>query len=399
MKLASRKPKGVEGAPNARRAEVALRESHERLHLALAASKMGIWTRELNGGNRLVWSPELEAIFGLDPGEFGGTEEAFLELIHADDRGAFQHAIATAIKGHTDYEVEFRILPRNRAAGWMLGRGRAYYDAEGKPFTLASVGIDISERKEAGQEILRLNAELERRVRERTMQLEIINKELEAFSYSVSHDLRAPLRSIRGFSEVLLERYADKLDERGQDFLRRACESSEHMDLLIENLLQLSRVTRAGLKRQTVNLSGHAELIGAELRKAEPQRIVDLVIAPDLRAEGDEGLLRIALDNLLRNAWKFTARKSPALIEVGYTIKPEAAFYVRDNGAGFDMAYAGKLFGVFQRLHSNSEFPGTGVGLATVQRIITRHGGRLWATAGVNQGATFYFTLPAETNF
>src|SRR5258706_218413 len=159
------------------------------------------------------------------------------------------------LSGHIDAGYEFsEVRPP----------GRAYYNTEGKPFKLASVGIDITERKEAEKEILRLNGELERRVRERTMQLEIINKELEAFSYSVSHDLRAPLRSIRGFSEVLLERYADKLDERGQEFLRRACESSEHMDLLIENLLQLSRVTRAGLKRQTVNLSGLAESICAD---------------------------------------------------------------------------------------------------------------------------------------
>src|SRR5258706_2062093 len=264
IRLAHRKQARLNPLSSPSHAEAALRESNERLQLALAASKMGIWTHELNGVNRVLWSPELEAIFGLNPGEFAGTEQAFLDLVHADDRGALQKAIATAIEGHTDYEVEFRILPRNRAMGWMLGRGRAYYNTEGKPFKLASVGIDITERKEAEKEILRLNGELERRVRERTMQLEIINKELEAFSYSVSHDLRAPLRSIRGFSEVLLERYADKLDERGQEFLRRACESSEHMDLLIENLLQLSRVTRAGLKRQTVNLSGLAESICAD---------------------------------------------------------------------------------------------------------------------------------------
>ena len=259
--------------------------------------------------------------------------------------------------------------------------------------------LALAASKEAEKEILRLNAELERRVRERTKQLEIINKELEAFCYSVSHDLRAPLRSIRGFSEVLLERYADKLDARGQEFLRRACQSSEHMDLLIEDLLKLSRVTRAELQRQPVNLSLAAEAIASELRKAEPERVVDLVIAPDLSAEGDERLLRIALDNLLRNAWKFTVRQPLARIEVGRAFEPEVAFFVRDNGAGFDMAYAGKLFGVFQRLHSDSEFAGTGVGLATVQRIINRHGGRVWAAASVNQGATFYFTLPAGAGF
>lgn len=371
-------------------------EDQGALDLALAAGKMGVWTRELNGGNRVFWSPELEAIFGLDPGEFAGTEQAFLDLVHADDRAALQGAIAKAIDSRTDYEVEFRILPRNRPVAYMLGRGRASYDAKGRPSRLTSVGIDITDTKAAGQELLRLNAQLQRKVRESALQLEIINKELESFSYSVSHDLRAPLRSIRGFSEVLLERYADKLDARGQEFLKRACESSEHMDLLIENLLQLSRVTRAALKRQPVNLSALAEAIASELRKTEPQRLADFIIAPELWAEGDEALLRIALDNLLRNAWKFAAGKSPALIELGRTPEPEAAFYVRDNGVGFDMAYAGKLFGVFQRLHSNSEFPGTGVGLATVQRIINRHGGRLWATGSVSEGATFYFRLPPE---
>jgi light-regulated signal transduction histidine kinase (bacteriophytochrome) len=226
--------------------------------------------------------------------------------------------------------------------------------------------------------------------------LEAINKELEAFSYSVSHDLRAPLRSIRGFSEVLLERYAGKLDARGREFLQRACESSKHMDRLIEDLLKLSRVGRSELQRQEVDLSSVCSSIAAELRQTEPKRSVDFVITPGLKAQADEHLLRIVLDNLLRNAWKFTEKKSRARIEFGATDETTGAFFVRDDGAGFDMAYANKLFGVFQRLHSSSEFPGTGVGLATVQRIINRHGGRAWAEGALNQGATFYFTLPSN---
>ena len=246
------------------------------------------------------------------------------------------------------------------------------------------------------EELQGVNDDLERRVKERTAQLEAINKELEAFSYSVSHDLRAPLRSIRGFSEVLLERYCKQLDPTGQEFLRRACQSSQQMETLIEDLLKLSRVSRSELQRQQVNLSGMAESIAAELKKSDPQRDVKFIIESGLEARGDERLLHVALDNLLRNAWKFTSKLPHAKIEVGSSEGPPAAFFVRDNGAGFDMTYSNRLFGVFQRLHTVSEFPGTGVGLATVQRIINRHGGRVWATAEVNRGATFYFTLPAN---
>jgi PAS domain S-box-containing protein len=269
------------------------------------------------------------------------------------------------------------------------------YDEASEVRGSLGVFLDLTERKQAEQEILRLNSDLERRVRERTAQLEAINKELEAFSYSVSHDLRAPLRSIRGFSEVLLERYAGKLDTRGQEFLRRACESSQQMDRLIEDLLKLSRVSRSELQRRIVDLSTLAESIVSDLQQANPERIVKVDIAADLKAPGDARLLRIVLENLLRNAWKFTSRQPEGRIEFGWTGE-HAAFFIRDNGAGFDMTYATKLFGVFQRLHSVTEFPGTGVGLATVQRIINRHGGRVWAQAAVGQGATFYFTLPEE---
>jgi light-regulated signal transduction histidine kinase (bacteriophytochrome) len=258
------------------------------------------------------------------------------------------------------------------------------------------ISIDVTERARAEKEIQRLNEDLERRVRERTLQLESINRELEAFSYSVSHDLRAPLRSIRGFSEVLLERYSEQLDSRGQQFLRRACESSYVMDKLIEDLLKLSRVTRSELQRRVVGLTSIAESIAAELRQTEPSREVDFIIEPDLKAEGDERLLRVVMDNLMRNAWKFSAKRAGACIEVGAATDPEAAFFVRDNGVGFDMEYAGKLFGVFQRLHSAQEFPGSGIGLATVRRIINRHGGKTWATGAVQSGATFFFTLPAN---
>jgi len=375
------------------RAEKALRESNERLRLALAASRMGTWSIELQPELRVFLSPELEAICGLAPGEFAGTREALLTLVHPDDHAVLKEAGTRAVHETGDYEIELRFLRRGRETGWLLARGRAYGETHQKPARLAGVAIDITARRLAEEEVRRLNSDLEWRVVERTAQLEAINKELEAFSYSVSHDLRAPLRSIRGFSEVLLERYAGQLDKRGQEFLLRACQSSQHMDRLIEDLLKLSRVGRSELQHHRVNLSALAEAIAAELQQNHPDRCVRFQIAGGLQATGDERLLRIMLENLLRNAWKFTARQPEPVIEFGFTQRPRAAFFVRDNGAGFDMTYAPKLFGVFQRLHSPSEFSGTGIGLATVRRIIARHGGRTWAEGAVNRGATFYFTL------
>lgn len=375
-------------------AEAALRERNEHLRLALATSRMGAWSLELDGKPRLLASPELDSIFGVESARFGGRPGAFFSVVHPEDRPAVRRAMRQALTHDGDYELEFRIQPPNRPPGWLLARGRAYQDATGKAYRVSGVAIDISAHKQAEQEVLRLNAELERRVRDRTAQLEAMNKELEAFSYSVSHDLRAPLRSIRGFSEVLLERYAEKLDARGKEFLRRACESSQHMDALIDDLLQLSRVGRTEMNHQDVDLSALAQAIAGELTRSEPHRPISFDIQPGLHAEGDERLLRIVLENLLRNAWKFTGRQSEPRIEFGRQNGPGSPFFIRDNGAGFDMAYVKRLFGVFQRLHTGAEFPGTGVGLATVQRIVNRHGGRVWAEGAVNHGACFYFSLP-----
>jgi PAS domain S-box-containing protein len=377
-------------------AEAALQEANDRLRLALAAGKMGTWTTSLTGAREVTLSPELEAILGLHSGEFARTEDALFEFVDSEDREAVRQAFSGAIENNGDFEVEFRFQPRDRPQGWLLGRGRAYYDDDGKPVRLAGVAIDISARKEVEQMIGNLNFELERRVRERTAELESINQELEAFAYSVSHDLRAPLRSIRGFSEALIERYGEKFDNLGKEFLRRICDSSGQMDRLIEDLLKLSRASLGELSRQSVDLSAVAESVVRDLREAEAGRKVEVMIEPDLRADGDERLLGVVVENLLRNAWKFTGTRLDAKMEFGFTTIPEPAFFVRDNGAGFDMAYADKLFGVFQRLHSVKEFPGTGVGLATVQRIIKRHHGRVWATGVVNGGATFYFTLPND---
>ncbi len=244
------------------------------------------------------------------------------------------------------------------------------------------------------QDLAELNEELEERVRQRTNELSALNRELEAFSYSVSHDLRSPLRSMDGFSQALLEDYGPQLDDTGRDYLQRIRNAAQRMGLLIDDLLQLSRVARADLEHTHVDLSKLSHEVVQELRQSEPDRVVDVVIAGGMTLDADPGLMHLALQNLIGNAWKFTSRKPHARIEVGSTqVDGQQAFFVRDNGAGFDMKYADKLFAPFQRLHSANEFAGTGIGLATVQRIVMRHGGRVWADAQPDAGATFYFTM------
>jgi DNA-binding response OmpR family regulator len=226
-------------------------------------------------------------------------------------------------------------------------------------------------------------------------ELERKNKELEAFSYSVSHDLRAPLRSIDGFSSALLEDHGDKLDEKGHSYLRRVRAATQRMGELIDDLLQLSKVGRADLQREQVDLSALAHMVAAELQQAAPERQVRIAIEDGIVAHADQRLLQVVLENLLGNAWKFTANIAEARIEVGMTQQEDGVqYYVRDNGAGFDMAYAEKLFTPFQRLHSEARFPGTGIGLATVHRIVERHGGRIWGEGAIDRGATFSWTCP-----
>jgi two-component system sensor histidine kinase/response regulator len=245
----------------------------------------------------------------------------------------------------------------------------------------------LAESEQAALELAETRAELVR-------DLEHKNRELESFSYAVSHDLRAPLRRIDSFSRAVLESQGDRLDEAGQRFLSRVREASRHMSQLIDDVLHLSRVTRADLRDQEVDLSGIASLILTRLQESEPERKLDAKVRPGVLVTGDSQLLKIAMENLLENAWKFTAKEPESRIEFGMMqAGGEATYFVRDNGAGFDMTYTDRLFGPFQRLHPQGEFPGNGIGLATVQRIIHRHGGRVWAEGLVGQGATFYFTM------
>lgn len=254
---------------------------------------------------------------------------------------------------------------------------------------------NITQRKQAEKKLRALTAQLEQRVKERTAQLEALNRELEAFSYSVSHDLRAPLRQVDGFAQMLQEEYVNEAGSRALELTQRIQASVKRMNALIDALLKLAHLSISGLKREPVNLSALVHSVAAELQQRDPSRQVEWDIAEGATANADPQLLRVVLDNLLGNAWKFTAERDCAHIQFG--VAPQAdgsvAYFERDDGAGFDMAHSDKLFGAFQRLHSNKKFPGMGIGLATVQRIIHRHGGQVWAEGAVDKGATFWFTL------
>jgi light-regulated signal transduction histidine kinase (bacteriophytochrome) len=286
--------------------------------------------------------------------------------------------------------LELTVRRRDGSELAALVSATAVYAASGQFVRSRSTLIDINDRKAAEARIQALNDALS----QRAVELEAANHELEAFSYSVSHDLRAPLRSIDGFSLALLEDYGSQLTGSAQDYLQRVRQAAQRMATLIDDLLNLSRVTRSELRHELVDLSALARGICAELQQAERERQVQITITPGLVAWGDNRLLAVVLTNLLGNAWKFTSRRALAHIEFGASGQDhQRAFFVRDDGAGFDMAYVQRLFGAFQRLHDQAQFPGTGVGLATVQRIIHRHGGIVWAEGQPDQGAVFYFTV------
>jgi PAS domain S-box-containing protein len=374
-----------------KKAEEALRQSEERLNRAQEIARLGSWELDLLN-NRLSWSDEVYRIFGLKPQEFGATYEAFLEAVHPDDRKAVDAAYSGSVsEGRDSYEIDHRVVRKTTSEIRIVHEKCEHIrDEQGRIVRSLGMVQDVTERKKAEEDIRALNESL----RAQTAELAASNKELEAFSYSVSHDLRAPLRNIDGFSQALLEDYAGKFDQKGQNYLKRVRAAAQRMGELIDDLLNLSVMIRKEMRSEEVDLSEQARTIMDELKNTASERKVEMKIQEKMRVSGDPLLLRQLLENLLGNAWKFTSKNSSARIEFGSIQKNgEKTFFIKDDGAGFDMKYVNKMFIPFQRLHSVEEFSGNGIGLAIVRRIVDRHGGKIWAEGEVGKGATFYFTL------
>ncbi len=374
-----------------KRAEENVRQSEERFRtLVEQVHDYAIFGLD-PAGYVTSWNEGAARLNGYQAEEIIGKHLSIFFTPKDVQRGQPEQELRSAVaKGH--HEEESIHVRKDGSPYWADVVITALRNAHGDLRGFSKVIRDITARKQAEEQIHRLNLELERRVHE----LATLNQELEAFSYSVSHDLRAPLRAIAGFSQALAEDYEATLDDQGKDYIRRIHAATQRLTQLIDDLLMLSRVTRSEMNRETtVDLSALASSIAAQLQSTQPERRSRFIIQPGLVTHGDAQLLRIALDNLIANAWKFTSKVPEARIEFGTagTENGRTIYFVRDNGAGFDMAFADKLFGPFQRLHSGNEFPGTGIGLATVQRIIHRHGGRVWAEGQVGKGATVHFTL------
>jgi PAS domain S-box-containing protein len=379
------------------RMEEALRDSEAQFRQVFEESPSGILLIEEDQRVRRA-NPAFCRILGR-------TEEELRQLSSITAQDGLLHLMFEtgwiAPGEQARFHAEQEYVTKSGDTAWVNVHATKLYNSEGRAVCNLALVEDITERKKADQEVRVLNDSLEQRVAQRTAEaeesnhkLESANRELEAFAYSVSHDLRAPLRSVDSFSQIILDEYSEKLDEEGVKYLRRIRAGAQNMGQLINDLLNLSRVSRGLLKLGPVNLSSIASTVVNELRDQEPQRTVDIEIVPDIQANCDPQLLRVVLTNLIGNAWKFTGKCEKAGIEFGASSEEGlTVYFVRDNGAGFDMAFASQLFAPFQRLHQTTEFAGTGIGLATVQRIIQRHGGRIWAESSVENGATFYFTL------
>ncbi len=364
-----------------------------RLNDAQKIAHIGSWELDLVNNN-LIWSDEIYRIFEIDREKFGASYDAFLDAIHSEDREAVNSAYTNSVKNKTPYSIDHRLLFPDGRTKFVYEECRTFYDDNDNPIRSVGTVQDITERKRAEEKIKKLNQELEQRVIERTAQLESANKELEAFSYSVSHDLRAPLRGIDGFSNILLEDYSDKLDKEGQRLLNVIRNNTQKMGHLIDDLLAFSKISRRELDKSEIDMKTLTNSIYHEVTSEQEREKILFSVSDLPHAKGDAAMIRQLWTNLLSNAVKFSSKKEKPVIEIGGKVESGKNVYcIRDNGVGFDMKYYDKLFGVFQRLHSEDEYPGTGVGLAIAKRIVTKHGGEIRAESEINVGTTFYFSV------
>jgi PAS domain S-box-containing protein len=372
-----------------------LLEQREQEYRTLADNSPDVIVRYDREGRRIYVNPEFERVNRLTAQQVYGKTPAELSTELKPRADVFTEKLMAAMASGTVAKIDLSWTKDDKPICWFV-RVVPEFDAGGKVVSALTIWSDISERKQAEEEIRKLNQELEQRVADRTNQLESANKELEAFSYSVSHDLRTPLRAIDGFSHILLDDYADKLDEEGRRLLKVVRDNTNRMGRLIDDILQFSRTGRVEISFAKIDMERLARDVFEELQSSVVGGKLQLEIDPLPPANGDRAMMHQVFINLLSNAIKFSHNREPAKIKVGGSIEgDEAVYYVKDNGAGFDMQYADKLFGVFQRLHGVNEFEGTGIGLAIVKRIITRHGGRVWAEGKPNEGATIYFSIPS----
>ena len=373
-----------------------LQLTEARQRLAVEAAGIGDW--ELNPATHVMTrSARLDQIFGYSEPLPEWGYETFLEHVHPEDRARVDSLYRQSIEEGRDWTMECRIRRKDGTAGWIWWRGRCFKNELGLVESVRGVVGDVTERRAAEEEIRSLNASLEQRVRERTEKLELTVKELDAFTYSVSHDLRAPLRAIDGFSKLVIEDHSAQLPEEARRKLAVVSSEAQRMSRLIDDLLSFSRLGRAQVHPEQIDMQALAKEVFAELQELRADtRKIDFKVHPMPAAMGTQPMVRQVWTNLIGNALKFTRGRERAQIEIGCRSNPqgENAYYIKDNGVGFDMRHAGKLFGVFQRLHSDKEFEGSGAGLALVQRIVNRHGGKVWADAAPDEGATFFFTLP-----
>ena len=374
-----------------------LQHSVRSLAEAQRIANLGNWELDLVS-NVLTWSDEIYRIFEIDPEKFVATYEAFLDAIHPDDRDRVNSAYAESVKNRTPYNIVHRLLMKDGRVKYVNERCETHYAEDGMPLRSFGTVHDITEQKVAELALIALKNDLENRVSARTAELEDANKELESFSYSVSHDLRTPLRAIDGFSRMLLEDYTGKLDDEGKRMLHVVRDNTNRMSQLIDDILRFSRVGRIEISHAEIDMEGLVREVLDELKETIAGRKLQINLGSLPNAMGDRTMMHQVIENLLSNAIKFSAGKEEARIDIGASLEDKQVIYhVKDNGAGFDMQYVNKLFGVFQRLHGIEEFEGTGIGLAIVKRIITRHGGKVWAEGEVGKGAAFYFSIPVPS--